>query len=78
MAVVSILWLNYPRLRVLLALAAALEAFLLVDLQWHFLGDVLAGGFVGMLGGLIAQQGGHSVPLKPARTKRVAELCEYS
>ncbi len=70
MAVISVLWLNYPRLRLLLALAAGLEAFLLVDFHWHFLGDILAGGVVGTFGGLVAQHGG----LTTGTRERPAEI----
>jgi len=56
MAAVSVLWLCYPRWRWLFVLAAEMEAFLLVDLNWHFLSDVVAGGMIGAFGGAIARE----------------------
>jgi membrane-associated phospholipid phosphatase len=47
-AVMSVLWICYPRFRPLYALAIAAVAAGLVGANYHFLGDVIAGGFVGI------------------------------
>lgn len=46
-AVLSILWNFYPRWRALYVFVFCAESFLLVLLNWHFVSDTLAGGFVG-------------------------------
>lgn len=46
-AVMSILWLCYPRWRAFYALAVAAAAIGLVGADFHFVGDVIAGGFLG-------------------------------
>jgi membrane-associated phospholipid phosphatase len=50
-AVMSVLWLCYPRWRALYALAVVGVAIGLVGANFHFLGDVIAGGFLGSLVG---------------------------
>jgi membrane-associated phospholipid phosphatase len=47
-AVMSVLWICYPRFRALYALAIAAVAAGLVCTNYHFLGDVIAGGFLGI------------------------------
>jgi membrane-associated phospholipid phosphatase len=47
-AVMSVLWICYPRFRVLYALGMAAVAVALVAANFHFLGDVIAGGFLGV------------------------------
>ncbi len=47
-AVLAVLWIRYPRLRSLCALAAAAIAAALVAGNFHFFSDVVAGGFVGV------------------------------
>jgi membrane-associated phospholipid phosphatase len=44
----SVLWICYPRFRLLYAVAIATVAVGLVGADFHFLGDVIAGGFVGV------------------------------
>jgi membrane-associated phospholipid phosphatase len=46
-AVLSVLWVFFPRLRTLFALAMATVAVGLVLLNLHFVSDVIAGAFVG-------------------------------
>ena len=46
-AVLSVLWCLHPRWRAVYVLAFCTESLLLVVLTWHFVSDVLAGGFVG-------------------------------
>ena len=47
LAVVSVLWICYPRLRPLYAFAVLAVAVGLIGSNFHFLGDVIAGGFLG-------------------------------
>ena len=49
--VMTVLWLCYPRYRVLYALAMAAVAIGLVGANFHFLGDVIAGAFLGISAG---------------------------
>jgi len=52
-AILSILWVFYPRWRWVYAGALFLLAFALILGEWHFLSDVIAGGFIGMLSGVL-------------------------
>jgi membrane-associated phospholipid phosphatase len=47
-AVMSVLWICYPRYRLLYAVAITAVAVGLVGADFHFLGDVIAGGFLGI------------------------------
>jgi membrane-associated phospholipid phosphatase len=47
-AVMSVLWICYPRFRLLYAIAIAAVAVGLVAADFHFVGDVIAGGFLGV------------------------------
>lgn len=53
-AVITVLWLWYPRWRALYTAAALAVAAALVAANYHFLGDVIAGGFLGMSVGWFA------------------------
>jgi membrane-associated phospholipid phosphatase len=46
-AIISVLWIYYPRLRPLWALGVLAVAVGLLGANYHFLGDIVAGGFVG-------------------------------
>jgi len=46
-AILTVAWVYYPRWRWLYLLAMAGLAFALMAGEWHFLSDVIAGGFVG-------------------------------
>ena len=46
-ALISVLWLCYPRFRPVYALAALAVAASLISTNFHFLSDVIAGSFVG-------------------------------
>jgi membrane-associated phospholipid phosphatase len=46
--VMTVLWICYPRFRPLYALCMAAVAVGLVGANFHFLGDVIAGGFLGL------------------------------
>jgi membrane-associated phospholipid phosphatase len=48
-AILSVFWICYPRFRGGYALAIALVGIGLVGADFHFLGDVIAGGFLGTL-----------------------------
>jgi membrane-associated phospholipid phosphatase len=52
--VMTILWICYPRFRALYALAIAAVAIGLVGANFHFLSDVIAGGFLGISVGWVA------------------------
>ena len=47
-AVISVLWIYYPKLRWLYALAVLAVAVGLIGANYHFVSDVIAGGFVGI------------------------------
>lgn len=46
-AVISVLWMLYPKFRALYALAVLVVAVGLLGADFHFLSDIIAGGFVG-------------------------------
>jgi membrane-associated phospholipid phosphatase len=50
-AVISVLWIYYPRWRWLYALAVLAVAVGLIGANYHFVSDVIAGGFVGISSG---------------------------
>jgi membrane-associated phospholipid phosphatase len=50
----SVLWLCYPRWRALYAVVVGLVVVGLVGSDFHFLGDIVAGGFVGATTGWLA------------------------
>ena len=52
-AVVSVLWQCWPRLRPLFALAVAAVVCGLIGANYHFLSDIIVGGFLGCLGGWV-------------------------
>src|ERR1700730_13809064 len=47
-AVMSVLWICYPRFRALYAVCMAAVAVGLIGANFHFVGDVIAGGFLGL------------------------------
>ena len=53
-AVASVLWIYYPKFRVLYALAVAAVAVGLIGADYHFLSDIIAGGLLGTLTGWFA------------------------
>lgn len=53
-AAMSVLWVAYPRLRVLWVALSVTEGVALVSLNYHFVGDVVGGAFLGALCGLSA------------------------
>lgn len=46
-AVVSVLWIVYPKFRAIYALAVAAVVIGLLGADYHFLSDIIAGGFLG-------------------------------
>ena len=72
-AVMTVLWMCYPRFRLLYALAIMAVAIGLVGADFHFLGDVIAGAFLGISTGwftvVLWELGLHRVradaPVKP-------------
>jgi membrane-associated phospholipid phosphatase len=68
-AVVSVLWICYPRFRPLFTVIGLGVAVGLVGANFHFLSDVIAGAFVGLSTGWIVLalwQAGSASPLPPA------------
>ena len=53
-AVVAVFWVSYPRYRPLYAALVAVVVIGLIGANYHFLSDVIAGGFIGWLTGWIA------------------------
>ncbi len=53
-SVISALWVLYPRWRILYGLAALAVCLGLIGANYHFLSDVIAGGFVGITTGMLA------------------------
>ena len=53
-AVVSVLWISYPRYRLLYAAVVAVVAIGLIGSNYHFLSDQIAGGFLGWSTGWIS------------------------
>lgn len=51
LAVVAVFWIAYPRWRWAGVLASAAMAVGLVGMNYHFFGDVIAGGFIGVIVG---------------------------
>jgi membrane-associated phospholipid phosphatase len=52
-AILSVLWVYYPAWRWAYLAAFALLACALIIGEWHFLGDILAGGYIGTVSGLL-------------------------
>jgi membrane-associated phospholipid phosphatase len=46
--VISVLWIAYPKWRVLYALVVLAVAIGLIGANYHFLSDIIAGGFIGV------------------------------
>ncbi|MBX3412537.1 MAG: phosphatase PAP2 family protein [Pirellulales bacterium] len=53
-AAMSVLWVAYPKLRVVWVALAVAEGAALVSLNYHFVGDVVGGAFLGAMIGLSA------------------------
>lgn len=51
-AIIAVFWGFYPKLRGLMVAGFALIAVALMVGEWHYLGDIIAGGLVGTLGGI--------------------------
>jgi membrane-associated phospholipid phosphatase len=72
-AVMSVLWLCYPKLRALYALCAVAVSIGLIGANYHFLGDVIAGCFLGASAGVmtvaLAESNGRSMSQKMTRSR---------
>lgn len=66
-AVMSVLWICYPQFRALYALCIAAVAIGLVGADFHFLGDVIAGGYLGSFVGwlIVAMWENGARPVRP-------------
>jgi membrane-associated phospholipid phosphatase len=58
-AVMAVLWFCCPRLRALYALVIAAVVIGLIGADYHFLSDIIAGGFLGWLAGWVTLQVWH-------------------
>jgi membrane-associated phospholipid phosphatase len=72
-SVISVLWLAYPRWRWLWAIVAAGLSTALVALNFHFVGDVIAGALLGSITGVYAARlfrvAGDDLPRQPPGTE---------
>jgi membrane-associated phospholipid phosphatase len=50
-AVMSVVWIQYPKLRALCSFAVILVVTGLIGANYHFISDVVAGGFIGISAG---------------------------
>jgi membrane-associated phospholipid phosphatase len=57
LAAAAAVWIAWPRWRWLCVLAAAVESVALVGMNYHFVGDVIGGGFVGGIVGAYTAYG---------------------
>jgi membrane-associated phospholipid phosphatase len=75
-SVVSVLWICYPRFRVLYGAAVAAVVIGLIGADFHFLSDIIAGGFVGTTTGWFAVllHGGELTKPSPAN-RPIGFLC---
>lgn len=55
-AVVSVLWIFYPRFKIIYVAVALAGLLVLVGLNFHFLSDAIAGAFVGVSMGVMTTQ----------------------
>jgi membrane-associated phospholipid phosphatase len=72
-AVVSVLWICYPRFRMLYAPLVAVVVIGLIGADFHFLSDCIAGAFLGASTGWIVVtlwESGGRVPVLPDRMQR--------
>ena len=79
-AVMSVLWICYPRFRILYAACIAAVAIGLVGADFHFLADVIAGGFLGATIGwltvVVWELGDHNVRAPSERTERISTAAD--
>ena len=54
LALAAVVWIAYPRWRWASVLASVAEAVALIGMNYHFVSDVIAGGFVGSIVGTYA------------------------
>lgn len=67
LAIVAVVWVAYPRWRWAGVVATLAVAIALLGLNYHFVGDVIAGTFVGAIVGVYTA---HACTLAPASTPR--------
>jgi membrane-associated phospholipid phosphatase len=68
LALASVVWIAYPRWQVVCILASAAVAVSLVGMDYHFAGDVIAGGLVGGIVGTYTAYGGGLLEQSPENT----------
>lgn len=56
LALITVLWIHFPKWRPLFAIIALSEAVALIGLYYHFVSDVLAGSLLGFTTGMFASR----------------------
>jgi len=69
-AAVSVLWICYPKFRPLYGVAVAAVAVGLIGADYHFLSDIIAGGFLGTTSGWFAVLLAGEEPIRNSATRR--------
>jgi membrane-associated phospholipid phosphatase len=64
----SVWWISYPRIRLLVVLMGLPMLVSLIAMDYHFVSDVIAGGFLGGIVGLFASHLGRIVP-RPSKDR---------
>jgi membrane-associated phospholipid phosphatase len=73
-AVASVLWICYPKLRVLWGAAVAAVVIGLLGADYHFLSDTIAGGFLGTTTGWCAVLFAGKNAIAPQHTKQSVDI----
>jgi membrane-associated phospholipid phosphatase len=72
--VMAVLWIAYPRFRPLYAVLIAAVAIGLIGANYHFLSDIIAGGFLGASVGIVASRFAGLMPAAAATEAAAATL----
>lgn len=66
-AAAAVFWIAYPKWRFMCILASLAVVVGLIGMNYHFVGDVIAGGFIG---GIVGMYGAHICGLSPVHDPR--------